>query len=194
MACACRARACVAQFRRARPSLAMRSAMPSHSPSALNSQLSNPELRLPRRTRGFASRRRKDRTGVSSDTGRQYRDPAAIADSPLRTAGRAVLPPWWPGPCEPRRALRRFPSGTTSRCRFQRRGRAKFPCWICPGSASSECRALALSVARSSAPPPPTGMNAERVRAAADSSTVGQRIALHLSSESQDCEQVIAGP
>jgi hypothetical protein len=28
----------------------------------------------------------------------------------------------------------------------------------------------------------------------ADSSTVGQRIALHLSSESQDCEQVIAGP
>jgi hypothetical protein len=31
-------------------------------------------------------------------------------------------------------------------------------------------------------------------RQGADSSTVGQRIALHLSSESQDCEQVIAGP
>jgi hypothetical protein len=30
--------------------------------------------------------------------------------------------------------------------------------------------------------------------AGADSSTVGQRIALHLSSESQDREQVIAGP
>jgi DNA-binding transcriptional LysR family regulator len=47
----------------------------------------------------------------------------------------------------------------------------------------------------------PTWLVAEDIRQGrlipllpADSSTVGQRIALHLSSESQDCEQVIAGP